>query len=101
MGEQNKEFVGPTPRLIKAEHQLFILTIAKICLKEKHVDLANKALALDLRIKILNSEMCDVYSQDVKVVQALKKQLLPYLKSLFELFRQLLNLYEDNDGEGN
>ena len=31
------EMLGPKVKLIKAEHQLFILTLAQICLKENHL----------------------------------------------------------------
>mgnify|MGYP007004946535 CR=1 FL=1 len=51
------DMLGPKVKLINAEHQLFVLTIAQICLKAKHFQLSQKALALDLRIKILNNEM--------------------------------------------
>ena len=52
-----QELLGSNLNLIKAEHQLFMLTIAQICLKEKHSALAEKAIALDLRMKIFNNEM--------------------------------------------
>lgn len=49
--------LGPQVKLISAEQQLFILTLAQICLKQNHFQLSQKALALDLRMKILNNEM--------------------------------------------
>ena len=51
------ELLGLKLILVKAEHQLFMLTIAQICLKENHKSFAEKAIALDLRMKIFNNEM--------------------------------------------
>ena len=43
--------------MIKAENQVFILTLAQISFKANQTYLVEHALQLDLRIKILNNEI--------------------------------------------
>ena len=97
--------LGPQVKLISAEQQLFILTLAQICLKQNHFQLSEKALALDLRMKILNNEMGELQLviQDFVDEGAnfhYRMQLLPYLQSMLSLFKQLMNT-EENAKEGN
>ena len=56
-----QEIFGSKLSLIKAEHQLFVLTLAQICLKENNEKMAEKALKLDLRMKILNEQIGDLW----------------------------------------
>ena len=55
--------------------------------------MAEKALALDLRMKILNNEMGElqfVQDNDARSLLPYKHQLLPYLKSMYAFFKQLM-----------
>ena len=51
------EQFGHKLKLIKAETQVFILTLAQIQLRNNSTKLVDHALQLDLRIKILNNEI--------------------------------------------
>jgi hypothetical protein len=68
-------------------------------LKEHNQEIAEKALALDLRIKILNNEICDYHSPEKQELQAFKMSMLPYLKSFNVFFRQLISLSDQTSVE--
>ena len=77
-----------------------MLTLAQICLKEKHVQLAEKALALDLRMKILNNELGELqfmHDSEERLLLPYKLQLLPYLKSLYAFFKQLSTQHDSTE----
>lgn len=90
------DLLGPKVKLITAEHSLFVLTLAQICFKARHVSLSRKALALDLRMMILNNEMGEFqslvhdYIIDESVLRPYRLQLLPYLKSFYVFFKQIM-----------
>ena len=54
------EVLGPKVTLINAEQQLFMISLARICLKQDHFQLSQRALAIDLRMKLLNNEMLEL-----------------------------------------
>ena len=54
------EVLGPKVTLINAEQQLFMISLARICLNQDHFQLSQRALAIDLRMKLLNNEMFEL-----------------------------------------
>ena len=86
------ELMGVKLKAIKAQHQFIFITLAQLCFYDSpHNKFAEALLSLDLRIKIANNEIGELIQQQGNVsgvAQPLSKlQLLPYLQSLFGLFK--------------